>query len=102
MKIIIDAMGGDNAPGEIVKGAAQLILAKHRDGEQGRVELRFIGESTKFVDVDAQNMADEPPQFGAPKQVVDYDEDEEYEYQDDYTPPEPPAPALGENEEMPF
>ncbi|MBQ9117687.1 MAG: replicative DNA helicase [Clostridia bacterium] len=88
------------ASGSIVKGAAQLILAKHRDGEQGRVELRFIGESTKFVDVDAQNMADEPPQFSKAKKV-DFEDDEEFEYQDDYTPPEPP-PALGENEEMPF
>ena len=88
------------ASGSIVKGAAQIILAKHRDGEQGRVDLRFIGESTKFVDVDDQNRNDEPPQFGKPK-AVDYEEDEEYEYQDDYVPPEPP-PALGENEEMPF
>ncbi|MBQ8427834.1 MAG: replicative DNA helicase [Clostridia bacterium] len=90
------------AAGAIVKGAAQLILAKHRDGEQGRVDLRFIGEITKFVDVDEQNRNDEPPQFGAPKKEVDYDDDEEYEYEEDYTPPEPPAPALGAEEEMPF
>ena len=25
MKIIVDAMGGDNAPGEIVKGAVQAV-----------------------------------------------------------------------------
>ena len=30
--------------GKIVKGAAELILAKHRAGEQGRVSLKFIGE----------------------------------------------------------
>ena len=38
--------------GKIVKGAAELIIAKHRNGSQGRVQLKFIGESTKFVDVD--------------------------------------------------
>ncbi|MBR2904141.1 MAG: replicative DNA helicase [Clostridia bacterium] len=90
------------ATGKIIKGAAQLILAKHRDGEQGRIDLRFIGESTKFVDVDEQNRSDEPPQFGRPKVEVDYDNDEEYEYEDDgYIPPEPPA-SMTEKEEMPF
>ena len=28
MKIIVDAMGGDNAPGEIVKGALQAVRAR--------------------------------------------------------------------------
>ena len=28
MKIIVDAMGGDNAPGEIVKGALQAARAR--------------------------------------------------------------------------
>ena len=35
--------------GKIVKGAAELIIAKHRNGSQGRVQLKFIGESTKFA-----------------------------------------------------
>ena len=87
------------ASGSIVKGAAQLILAKHRDGEQGRVDLRFIGESTKFVDVDDQNRSDEPPQFRKSQPVVE-EEDEEYEYQDDYVPPEPPY--MPSDEEAPF
>ena len=67
------------ASGKIVKGAADLILAKHRNGEQGRVQLRFIGESTKFVDVDEQNRDDEPPQYSAPR---NYEEPTE-EYEDD-------------------
>lgn len=33
----------------IVKGMAELILAKHRNGEPGRIKLRFKGELTKFV-----------------------------------------------------
>ncbi len=91
------------ASGKIVKGAAQLILAKHRDGEQGRVELHFIGESTKFVDVDAQNGAEEPPQYTSPRQAMDFDDDEEFEYQDDgYVPPEPPPGFGGDDGEKPF
>ncbi len=78
--------------GKIVKGAAELILAKHRAGEQGRVSLKFIGECTKFVDVDDQNRDDEPPQYGTTPRIPD-DEDEEYEApDDDYGAPEPPMP----------
>ena len=51
------------ASGKIVKGAAELIIAKHRNGAPGRVQLRFIGESTKFVDVDAQGEPNEEPQY---------------------------------------
>ncbi|MBQ8684693.1 MAG: replicative DNA helicase [Clostridia bacterium] len=77
--------------GKVVKGAAELILAKHRGGEQGRVSLKFIGECTKFVDVDEQNRDEEPPQYSAAPQEYE-SEDEEYEApEDDYTPPEPPA-----------
>ena len=76
--------------GKIVKGAAELILAKHRGGEQGRVALKFIGECTKFVDVDDQNRDDEPPEFGSRAQEY-MAEDEEYEApEDDYAPPEAP------------
>ena len=90
--------------GKIVKGAAELILAKHRGGEQGRVALKFIGECTKFVDVDEQNRDEEPPQYGTTP--VFYDDDEEYVApDDDYTPPEPPM-RKGElkplDEELPF
>ncbi len=92
------------ASGKIVKGAAELILAKHRGGEQGRVSLKFIGECTKFVDVDEQNRDDEPPQYGTTP--VQYDDDEEYEApEDDYVPPEPPArkgELKGMDDELPF
>lgn len=33
----------------IVKGMAEILLAKHRNGETGRIKLRFKGELTKFV-----------------------------------------------------
>ncbi len=92
--------------GKIVKGAAELILAKHRAGEQGRVSLKFIGECTKFVDVDDQNREEEPPQYGTTPRVPD--EDEEYEApEDDYGAPEPPMPPRkgnleGMDEDIPF
>ena len=92
--------------GKIIKGAAELILAKHRAGEQGRVSLKFIGEYTKFVDVDEQNRDDEPPEYShaAPSS---YDDDEEYVApEDDYMPPEAPVrkgqPAKVSDEEIPF
>ena len=94
------------ASGKIVKGAAELIIAKHRGGEQGRVALKFIGECTKFVDVDDQNREDEPPVFGSRAQEY-VDEDEEYEApEDDYTPPELPMRKGGlkavEDDDLPF
>ena len=92
------------ATGKVVKGAAELILAKHRGGEQGRVALKFIGECTKFVDVDEQNREDEPPEYSARPQF--YDDDVEYEApEDDYTPPEPPlrkGELKGMDDELPF
>ena len=99
----VTATSEEIASGKIVKGAAELILAKHRGGEQGRISLKFIGECTKFVDVDEQNREEEPPQYSAP---TPYDDDEEYVApDDDYTPPEPPM-RKGElkpaDEEMPF
>ena len=41
MKIIVDAMGGDNAPGEIVKGAVQ--AAKARPG----LEIALVGREAE-------------------------------------------------------
>ena len=43
------------------------------------IQLKFIGESTKFVDVDEQNRDDEPPQYSAPRNYEeptgDYEDD---------------------------
>ncbi len=51
------------AQGKVVKGAAELIIAKHRNGPLGRIQLRFIGETTRFIDVDDQNRPDEEPTY---------------------------------------
>ena len=93
--------------GKISKDAAELILAKHRAGEQGRVSLKFIGECTKFIDVDDQNRDDEPPQYGTTPRIPDDEDDEEYEApEDDYGAPEPPPSRKGElkgvDDEIPF
>ena len=94
--------------GQIVKGAAELIIAKHRGGEQGRVSLKFIGEYTKFVDVDEQNREEEPPEFSS--KPIEYEEENEYDGApvDDYIPPMPPQregdlkPLGGNDDELPF
>ena len=43
MKIIVDAMGGDNAPGEIVKGAVDAV------NEYTNIEVVLVGDSEKVV-----------------------------------------------------
>ena len=90
--------------GKIVKGAADLILAKHRNGEQGRVQLKFIGESTKFVDVDEQNRDIEPPDYSHREQHEYFDENPAYEAFEDMAPPLMDAPGMkGDgDDELPF
>ena len=43
-----------------VEGLAELIIAKHRNGETGTVELYFLGETTSFKNLDRHH-APEPP-----------------------------------------
>lgn len=74
------------ASGKVVKGAADLIIAKHRNGSCGRIQLRFIGESTKFVDVEAQGQPTEEPQYGKKPQRALPESDEAFSEQD--VPPE--------------
>ena len=59
----VTATADELAKGNVVKGAAEVILAKHRNGSLCRIQLRFLGESTKFVDVEDQNRPDEEPQY---------------------------------------
>ncbi len=47
---------------KIVKGMAELIIAKHRNGEQGRIKLRFRGELTKFVNPELNEEMEERAQ----------------------------------------
>ena len=81
-------------------------MAKHRAGEQGRISLKFIGECTKFIDVDDQNRMDEPPQYGTTPRIPDDDDEEYVAPDDDYGMPEPPPARKGElrvaDDEIPF
>ncbi|MGD2115934.1 MAG: replicative DNA helicase, partial [Acidobacteriota bacterium] len=47
-----------------VEGLAELIIAKHRNGETGTVELAFLGETTTFKNLDRRHAA--PPGGGGP------------------------------------
>lgn len=75
--------------GKVIKGAAELIIAKHRNGSQGRVPLRFIGECTKFIDVEDQGRDDEPPEYGK-RAERNYDDIPSDESQSAYPDEEPP------------
>ncbi len=59
----VTASADELAKGNIVKGAAELVIAKHRNGALGRIQLRFLGETTRFVDIDDQNLPVEEPVY---------------------------------------
>lgn len=44
---------------KIVRGMAEIIIAKHRNGELGRIKLRFRGELTKFVNPELNDELEE-------------------------------------------
>lgn len=50
-------------PTEENKGLAELIIAKHRNGETGTVELVFLGETTSFRNLDRHGAPDVPAPF---------------------------------------
>lgn len=52
--------------GNIVKGMADLIVAKHRNGGLDRIKLRFKGELTKFVNPEPGDGIEEPVYDNAP------------------------------------
>lgn len=43
------------------KGLAELIIAKHRNGQTGTVEMVFLGENTSFRNLDRAHGDQEPP-----------------------------------------
>lgn len=52
--------------GNIQKGMADLIIAKHRNGGLDRIKLRFKGELTKFVNPEPGDGLEEPVYDSAP------------------------------------
>lgn len=73
--------------GNIVKGAADLIIAKHRNGSTGRVALRFIGERTSFVDAEDTGRPEDEPTYSPPpppdEEFGGYDGDEGFTMPED-------------------
>ena len=95
-----------NTPG--IRGAAEIIVAKHRNGAQGRVQLKFIGESTKFIDVDEQNRDEEPPDYSSRRR--EFEEGFVDEPMDAFTGADSgeasgngaPMGGFGEDDELPY
>ncbi len=51
----------ENDEGLSTKGMADILIAKHRNGDVGRVTLKFIGENTNFTDVTVDDFAKYTP-----------------------------------------
>lgn len=62
----VNATDEDIKKNNIVKGMADLIVAKHRNGGLDRIKLRFKGELTKFVNPEPDDDIQEPGRSGAP------------------------------------
>lgn len=91
------------ASGAVIQGAAELHIAKHRNGAQGRVQLRFIGECTKFVDVDDQGREDEPPEYSRKPRAVEDSAEEFFGGEEaGYVPPPEPKFGKADDDELPF
>lgn len=58
----VNATDEDIAKKHIVKGMADLIVAKHRNGGLDRIKLRFKGELTKFVNPELNDEMQPPPE----------------------------------------
>ena len=64
--------------GKIVKDAADLIIAKHRNGELGRVKLRFRGDQVRYVNPPPGFLPDDPQEGrqGAKEEAPAPDDDD--------------------------
>ena len=67
--------------GKVVKDAADLIIAKHRNGELGRVKLRFRGDQVRYVNPPPGFLPDEPgePGDGGGAEREAYDDEDRFE-----------------------
>ncbi|MDE5721835.1 MAG: replicative DNA helicase [Clostridia bacterium] len=81
----VNATDEDMAKKHIVKGMADLIVAKHRNGGLDRIKLRFKGELTKFVNPEPNDELQPPPEdipapvpeFAPPIEETSIPDDEE-------------------------
>lgn len=67
--------------GNSLKGIAELIIAKNRNGPLDTIPLKYIGERTKFEDINKQEIIQKavdsyrPNDFGVRKPYIDDTED---------------------------
>jgi replicative DNA helicase len=52
----------EDEDGSPTQGVGEVIIAKHRNGETGRVRLKFVGKYVKFQDLDSGGMESFPTQ----------------------------------------
>ncbi|MDE6597972.1 MAG: DnaB-like helicase C-terminal domain-containing protein, partial [Clostridia bacterium] len=62
----VNATDEDIEKKHIIKGMADLIVAKHRNGGLDRIKLRFKGELTKFVNPEPNENLEAPPEESLP------------------------------------
>lgn len=67
----VNATEDEIAKKHIVKGMADLIVAKHRNGGLDRIKLRFKGELTKFVNPEPNDELQPPPEDNGQSPVPD-------------------------------
>lgn len=77
--------------GNIVKGMADLIIAKHRNGGLDRIKLRFKGELTKFVNPEPQDDIVEPDYDSLPPPPEDAPPADDTFIEDDFSDDELPS-----------
>ena len=73
---------------------ADLIIAKHRNGELGRTQLRFKGEYTKFVTPDPSELKELARNAGKSSQGRDDEEEPPREDEDESYPEEMPDDGM--------
>ena len=79
---------------KIVRGMADLIIAKHRNGELGRTQLRFKGEYTKFVTPDPSELKELARNAGKSSHGRDEEEQAPREDEDESYPEEMPDDGM--------
>lgn len=90
----ITATEEEMAKKKIVKGMADIIIAKHRNGETGRMTLRFRGELTKFVNPEMNGELEQRVQGDNKRSGAVKPEEELVPLGDEDAPPE--------DEELPY
>ncbi len=90
----VNATPEDIEKKKIVKGMAELIIAKHRNGGLGRIKLRFRGELTKFVNPELNEEMEERAQSDSHSQSRPPEGEELAPLSEEDAPPEDEEPPF--------